>query len=271
MTPAASVIIPAHNEARVIGRNLALLQRGVDPGELDVVVVANGCSDDTVEVARRVPGVRVLEIVHASKTDAVRFGNLSTDVFPRVHLDADVALSGADVRLLVAPLREEGLLATAPRRMLDHSRSHWLVRWYHDVWEQLPQVRSGLFGRGAIALSREGQARVDALPDAMSDDLLVSEAFADHERRIVEGATVTVVAPATVRDLVRRRIRVATGNSQAGSLGMRRPESVTSPAVLRQMVRNDPRMAPRVAVFLGVAVVARIASLPAVRAGSFRC
>ena len=47
-----SVIIPAHNEERVISRLLEALTLGHTPGELEIIVVCNGCSDDTAGVAR---------------------------------------------------------------------------------------------------------------------------------------------------------------------------------------------------------------------------
>ena len=49
----ASVIIPAHDEAGSIERCLTSL--AADPGSdaLDIVVVANGCTDTTAEQARR--------------------------------------------------------------------------------------------------------------------------------------------------------------------------------------------------------------------------
>ena len=269
MSARISVVIPAHDEARVIAGNLARLHDGVEPGTLDVVVVCNGCTDDTASVARTVPGVRVLELAAPGKAEAMRAGNQVTSVFPRVHLDADVQLSGADLLALVRPILEEGLLATAPRRHLPKGRSSWLVRWYYDVWEQLPQVRAGLFGRGAIALSREGHARVFALPEVMSDDLAMSDAFEPHEVRVVDDAEVRVVPPRTVRDLVRRRTRVATGNVQASSLGLRRSESVTSPSGLLRLALGSPGLAARMPVFLSVAVVARMAARSAVRSGDF--
>ena len=46
-----TVIIPAHNEARVIRRLLDQIVADATPGELDVIVVANGCTDDTADVA----------------------------------------------------------------------------------------------------------------------------------------------------------------------------------------------------------------------------
>jgi hypothetical protein len=211
----------------------------------------------------------VLELSQPSKAEAMRAGNKVTRVFPRVHLDADVQLSGADVVRLVRPIVEDGVLATAPRRTLPRDRASRPVRWYYDVWEQLPQVRNGLFGRGAIALSREGHRRVFALPEVMGDDLVISEAFEADECRVVEEAEVRVLPPLNLRDLLRRRVRVATGNTQASTAGLRRPESVTRPSVLLRLVVGRPRLAVRLPVFLTVALVARFHSRSAVRSGDF--
>ncbi|MRJ76492.1 glycosyltransferase [Aeromicrobium sp. SMF47] len=264
----ASIVIPAHDEERVIGRTLGALLDG--SGRFDVVVVCNGCTDRTADVARSMgPAVRVLEIAEASKIAAVRAGNAATDVFPRVHLDADVEVSGADVVRLVEALDDDGVLATAPRRLVPREGCHPLVRWYLDVWEQLPQVADGLFARGVIALSRPGQDRVDALPRVMSDDLAISDAFAAHERRVVDTATVIVRPPRTVGDLLRRRVRVATGNAQATAVGVRRAGSATGLSTLGQIVRDRPALAPRVIVFLAVTVVARARARRLVRSGDF--
>ena len=47
-----SVIIPADNEEAVIARGLDALLDGLD-GDWEVVVVGNGCTDRTIEVASR--------------------------------------------------------------------------------------------------------------------------------------------------------------------------------------------------------------------------
>lgn len=265
----ASVVVPAHNEERVIGRTLHALHEGLGRHRLEVVVVCNGCSDDTASVARSFRGVRVLEIPDASKARAVAVGNGATDVFPRVHLDADVELDGGDLLTLIAPLATGDVLATAPARVLPRSRAGWVVRAYYDVWERLPQVRAGLFGRGVVALSREGQARVSGLPRLMSDDLGMSEVFDDDERLVVEEARVVVQPPVTARDLLRRRIRVCTGNAQAGSLAVRRAGSRTSPAALTALAVTAPRLAPRIAVFVVVTVLGRLGARSAVRRRDF--
>ena len=45
-----SVIIPAHNEGKVIAAALKGLAAGAISGELEVIVVCNGCTDNTVGI-----------------------------------------------------------------------------------------------------------------------------------------------------------------------------------------------------------------------------
>lgn len=270
MNARASVVIPAHDEERGITRTLRSVQGGFTPDDLEIVVVCNGCTDRTAETVRATfPHVRVLEIPEPSKAAAVAAGNAAATTFPRVHLDADIELSGDSVRALVASLADGDVLAAAPTRVVDRDASSALVRWYYQVWEQLPQVREGLFGRGAFALTEEGQARVSRLPTLMSDDLAVSEVFEPHERRVVAGATARVVAPRRTRDLVRRRVRIATGGAQAQAAGVRRSASVTRPATLVRLCRRRPGLTLRMPVFLAIGLLARMQSRRAVRAGDF--
>ena len=266
----ASVIIPAHNEAATIGRSLSALRTGTYEDELEVVVVCNGCTDDTAGAARRAdPRARVIEISQPSKAEAVRVGNTLTDVFPRVHLDADIVLSGTDLLHLLEPLGRGQVLATAPRRDVPRDGCSPWVRWYYDVWESLPQVEWGLFGRGAFALSEVAQARVSALPRMLSDDLGMSDSFTDEERRVVNAAVAVVHPPRTVSDLVQRRIRVMRGNVQADRLGVRRASSRTGVRTLLGLALTRPGIALRLPVFLAVHVVARLGARRAVQSGDF--
>ena len=267
----ASVVIPAHNEVSSIGRTLRALRDGVGEDDLEVVVVCNGCTDRTAEAAREAdPRARVIEIVPPSKAEAVRVGNASTDVFPRIHLDADIELSGTAVLELLAPIESGRVMATAPLRRLPRAGCSPWVRWYYDVWEALPHVESGLFGRGVVVLSEAAQARVGRLSAMMNDDLGMSDAFSADERAVVTSAVAVVRPPRTLPDLVRRRIRVATGNVQAARLGARRPATRTHPRTLLVLAVSHPRLALRLPVFLGVYLVAVLGARRAVRAGDFQ-
>ena len=266
----ASVVIPAHNEAGTVGRLLDALTQDENNDALDITVVCNGCTDDTAAKARETAAnVRVVETGTASKRAAQTLGDTLTTVFPRLYVDADVVIGAADVRRLVAPLLAGDALATAPARRLDLTHASLLVRAYYSVWERLPQVQAGLFGRGVVALSREGYERVRRLPTGLSDDLIMSEAFAPEERSVVSEAEATIHPPRTARDLVLRRERVATGNVQADRLGLRAATSRTRLDDLARMVRKEPRLCGPVLAFLAVTVAARIRSARSVRSGDF--
>jgi hypothetical protein len=266
-----TVVIPAHNEGQVIGRLLGQLVPAAPPGELRVIVVANGCTDDTAEVAASFgPRVQVLSIPVASKHEALAAADSATRDFPRVYVDADVELRTEDVRALAAALREPGVLAAAPERVLALAGRPWPVRWFYDVWTRLPEVRRGLWGRGVIALDESGQRRVAGLPPLLADDFAASLVFAPHEQSIVPGAHVVVHTPRTFGDLLRRRVRAATGIAQierAERLPRITPRTRMSD--LAAIIRSEPRMAMRVAFFLSVAVVARLRARRAVGRGDY--
>jgi glycosyltransferase involved in cell wall biosynthesis len=263
-----SVVVPACNEGRVIGRLLRSLVSSAQPGELDVIVVANGCSDDTVDVAASFgPLVRVLDIGAASKTKALAAGDREARSFPRVYVDADVELGTQDLRALRDALERPGVLAAAPERELVMTGRPWPVRWHYDVWTRLPEVRRGLFGRGVIGFSQAGHARIADLPPVLADDLAVSLAFTPDERVVVPEARAVIHPPKTTGDLLRRRVRTAEGIAQLDRTAGTHDSSSsrTSPSDLLAMARREPRVAPRVAVFLAVALTARLLARRAVR------
>ena len=110
-----TVVIPAHNEGRVIRRLLEQLLNGADPDEMDIIVVANGCTDDTAEVAASFgPAVRVLTLPAACKQKALTAGDCAAAGFPRIYLDADLELRADDVQALAAALSRPEVLAAAP-------------------------------------------------------------------------------------------------------------------------------------------------------------
>ncbi|MEJ2579878.1 MAG: hypothetical protein P8Z68_12430, partial [Kineosporiaceae bacterium] len=225
----------------------------------------------TADLAGQFPGVRVLTTPEASKAGALRLGDEAAGAdFPRIYVDADVELGSADVHALVAALERPGVLAAAPAREIPRGGAPWTVRWYYDVWERLPAVRRGVFGRGVIALSAAGFTRVSALPAVLADDLAMSSTFTDTERVVVPDATVVVHPPRTWADLLRRRVRAVTGTAQVYT-GDAAPttDSRTRRGDLVDLLRREPGLAPKLAVFLVVTVIARRRAARVVARGDF--
>jgi glycosyltransferase involved in cell wall biosynthesis len=225
-----SVVIAAHNEEAVLGRCLHRLLTGAEPDEFEVIVVANGSTDATTQVARAVRGVTVVELAIASKSAALNAGDAAATGFPRLYLDADIELTPAGVRALAAAVTGsdgagQAVLAATPRRLLDTSGRPLLVRAYFAVNARLPAFRDALFGRGAIVVARAGRARFDRFPAMMADDLFLDSLFEAGEKREVAQVAIVVATPRRTRDLLRRLTRVRAGNSALRVAGerIRRP------------------------------------------------
>jgi glycosyltransferase involved in cell wall biosynthesis len=255
----ASIIIPAHDEAEIVGRLIKKLLKTMRPGEFEIIVVANGCHDDTATRAAAIdPAIRVISLPVPSKHQALVAGNQAASRFPRLYVDADVELGTEDVRALVRALDEPGLMCAGPLRIHDMTGSPWQVRWWYSIWMQLPEVRKGFFGRGVIGVSAAGYARLLKMPPLMADDLAASLAFLSHERLVVAEARVLIHPPRTFADLLRSRTRAAMGSDQLESTST----AVTASARTRlsdvmKIVMRAPHRAPQAALFLAVAVAAR--------------
>lgn len=260
-----SIVIAAHNEETVIGRCLDTLLADAHPGEFDVTVVANGCSDRTAEVAGARAGVRVLEVARPGKSNALNVGDIAADGFPRIYLDADINADTAVARALVGALGDapDPPAAVVPRRELDLDGRPFLVRQYFAIHSRLPVYRDGLFGRGMIAVSERGRKRFEQFPDLVADDLFLDSQFATSEKRQVDTVATVVAAPLRTRDLVRRLVRVRRGNAAMRSAG--RTGQVDSDiraadrmAWFREVVVPNPRLAPAGVVYVGITVLSAL-------------
>lgn len=262
--PRASVVIPAHDEAAVIGDPLRVLLEDADPGEFEVVVVCNGCTDDTATVAAGFTGARVVEIAEASKTAALNAGDEAASSFPRIYLDADVRIDLASVRAVAGALAT-GAQAAAPRPVLDTTGCGAGSRMFFAVRSHLGYLRHHALGAGVYGLSEAGRARFGRFPDVIADDGFVYALFAPEERVNPPAATFTIKAPRNLRSVHRRQIRITLGNLQLRQLGH---VLATPPPTWRQVVMANPRLAVAAVVFAAVQGSATLRARRLLKAGA---
>ena len=132
-----SVVMPAHDEAAFIGSAVREVAEGMrSRGPFEIVVVENGSTDDTAEVAKAlaqdIPELRVLSLGAPDYGKALRMGFLAAegeiaaffdvDYFDLGFLDRAVSLMEAPdgPAVVVGSKRGEGALDTRPwpRRMV---------------------------------------------------------------------------------------------------------------------------------------------------------
>jgi hypothetical protein len=251
------VVIPAHDEERVLGRTLSCLLAGADPGRFEVVVAANACTDRTVEVAEAFSGVTVLDLPEPDKPAALAAGDTHLTTFPRIYLDADVELDTASALALADRLHGGDVWAAAPRRVFDLDGASWLVRAYYAVWQELPTVRDAVFGRGVVAVSEAGHAALGGHARVVNDDGRADALLRQHFA-VVPEAAVRIRGPRTTGALLRRRARTARGNTELRRMGSASTSTAQTMREVAAVAVARPRLAASAVAYVALTVAARL-------------
>lgn len=237
------IIVPAHNEATRGFRVLATLVEAAAQLHARVIVVCNGCDDDTAAVARRAKGVEVLELSLASKAAALNAGDeLAGDVFPRLYLDADVRISIAALGAIADSLRVIEPVIAGPTRTYLLESAPWLVRRYYAALAEIPfLVRLSadlMVGRGLYGVNAAGRSKFDHFPSMTADDGFIDRLFEPDEKHVVQSADAGIPVPTSMEDFFRAKVRAAAGTKELTSyLSVHRPDRLAAPGAL-----PDPRL-----------------------------
>lgn len=157
-----AAVIPAYNEGANIGRVLYRLVRCPDVDE--IIVVCDGCEDDTAAVARRY-GVRVMELPeNVGKGGAMVAGVKATEADVILFLDADlIGLSLSHVQTILHPVLsgaadmslgvfDDGRPVTdLAQKLMPFLSGQRAMR--RDVLQRIPELEQSRFGV-EMALSR---------------------------------------------------------------------------------------------------------------------
>ena len=255
-----SIIVPAHNEEAVIGRCLTHITKGIYPGDMEIIVVCNGCTDGTAQIARLFSShVTVLEIGVTSKTAALNAGDAKATGFPRFYVDADVVLEAQCVLEIGEVLDRGNTLVAAPRVAFNCNERKWTIRAYYRIWAQLPYIKTNMIGTGVYALSREGRMRFSDFPPIIADDEFVRLHFTPQERKCVGTCSFTVFAPTRLSGLIKIMSRSRLGRLQLRSVYpdlAERLQEQHGRAIWTLLFRR-PSLWPDAVVYAMVALLAR--------------
>ena len=269
-----SVAVPAHNEESNIGLLIDTLraQKLRSASLAEIVVVASGCSDRTIDIVRerqQRPGVPVRLI-----EEPIRRGKVAAINTYLRHCDSRsvgaICVCSAD--LLVAPDTLEQLV----QRLLDEpdvgmcgahpvptngvgtflgEATRFLWRMHHRVAMESPKL-------GELVLVRAGI--VHSLPaDSMVDEASLEQLIraAGYELAYVPEAVVHNHGPETVREFVRQRRRIAAGHYWLADVSGYRVATMNLPRIVRLTLSEMRSLRPLPLLFalgaIGLECVAR--------------
>jgi len=186
-----SVILPANNEAALIGKCLESLERSTDlaNGAVEVIVVANACTDKTVEIAdsfrKRIESkgwtFSLLDLKEGGKLNALNAGDAVAQAGTRVYLDADVEVEPDLLAQLADALNTQEARYASGRLVVAEPHGR-ISRAYRRIYSRVPFVTQGVPGCGVFAVNKAGRKRWGRFPDIISDDTFVRLQFTPRER-----------------------------------------------------------------------------------------
>lgn len=105
--PRVSVIIPVYNEEKNIGRCLEAIRENVYPkANFEVIVIDDGSTDGTLDVAKKFSGARIIRQNHKGKVEALNLGlsEAKNDII--ITIDADVMIESDFIKNIVRPFSD---------------------------------------------------------------------------------------------------------------------------------------------------------------------
>jgi cellulose synthase/poly-beta-1,6-N-acetylglucosamine synthase-like glycosyltransferase len=215
-----SIIIPAHNEASVVARTLTSILANRLDRPLQIIVVANGCTDTTAQVvSQQFAGkVELIETPVGNKTHALNLGDRAARYDLRAYLDADIELSDNALQAVVDAFKEPGVHLAMPRARHTYRGRNPILAGYYNLWRSMPYVRKGAMGGGFYAIDQEIRSRFTEFPILTADDKFARNLAKPSERHVVEDCYATVTMPQTFADLLKVKTRWTYGNLELSSL-----------------------------------------------------
>jgi poly-beta-1,6-N-acetyl-D-glucosamine synthase len=222
-----ALIIAAFNEERVIAAKIEnALSLDYEPELFNVVVVADGSSDRTAEIARGFNDPRVIclhEPERRGKSHALNRAVAASDADVLVLSDANNFYSTDAIRLLVARLREPGVGGATGAKKITESRERAAsggdgLYWRYESKIKLAESRLG----GTVTADGEIFAlrRVDYRPipaSVINDDMYLTFRLVDAGQRVVYEPAAFAVEEAsmTIREDFNTKVRMIAGGMQS--------------------------------------------------------
>jgi cellulose synthase/poly-beta-1,6-N-acetylglucosamine synthase-like glycosyltransferase len=215
ITPAVSVIVPAHDEESVIGARVDnLLALDYPAEQLEIVVVSDGSTDGTDQVvaayAAADPRVRLLALPRGGKLAALNraVGESTRDIV--AFSDANSKWEPNALRMLVRNLADDDVAYVCGKLVLEgvDGTNREGIYWRYELWLRESESALGSItgGNGAIYAVR----REDYVAHRFGQDLGLPDAMVKRGKRAVyEPAAVAIEKPATnLEDEYRRKVRM---------------------------------------------------------------
>lgn len=225
--PPVTVLIPAFNEEKVIGKTIRSLLASNYPGSLEILVIDDGSTDSTADRVREIPDgqVRLLCQKNAGKAHALQYGVNEAENEILIFVDADTQFEKDAIRKLVGAFQNPSVGAVSGHARVGNLRTFLarcqdleyvcgfnLDRRAYASWNCITVAPGAISAIRKKAIQAAGGFSYDTL--AEDTDLTLSIHKAGYRIEYQRLAVAHTEAPETFATLARQRFRWAYGTLQ---------------------------------------------------------
>ena len=225
--PEVSIVIPAYNEENNIEECLhSVLNSKYAKGKIEVIVVDDGSTDNTLKILKKYQRVKVVRQNHLGKVEALNLGvqNVSYDFI--LTVDADTTLDKDCLKELLRPFSEAEIGATTGNNNVRNKKS--IISAFQSVEYHFSNLirnsfstvfNNGIWFSGSIACYRKealeniGFFKKDTL--AEDQDVALELKKAGYKTINASAAIGYTIVPENVKDLYNQRARWWIGTLQS--------------------------------------------------------
>ncbi|WP_083223274.1 glycosyltransferase [Candidatus Thiodiazotropha endoloripes] len=163
--PDLSVVIPAYNETAHLGNLIESIRHNLYDLDLEIIVVDNGSTDDTAELAQQA-GTHLVKIPKDSISKARNIGAATAAAEVIAFIDADVRLtrSWAVTMKQRYPEIRDHYMITGSRYMIPENPSNLDKYWFEPLSEKEVTYING----GNLILSKTSFDKIGGFDEALS-------------------------------------------------------------------------------------------------------
>ena len=217
-----SIIVPAFNEAKTIGKTLVSLKNLNYPQDkIKIIVVDDGSTDNTYEIASRFSGVKVIKKENGGKASAINIGLKEVGTELVAVMDADSFVTEHALWSMVGYFRNKRTMAVTPALKVYSPKGFWqgvqYVEYLFSVFfRKMFSFLNGVYvtpGPFSVYRKEFFDKYGDFQENNMSEDLEVALRIQSHDYKIENSinAEVFTVAPNNFKALLKQRVRWYSG------------------------------------------------------------